>query len=420
MGLLDLLAGAIHGGDTSAAAPAASDDNVVDGVTVTAKRKTPAPSMAPLGTATDMAQKPMAPVEPGKYAQPTPGEGANTRYNNTAQLHAVQDVENQYQPNPHGNGIGLANIIGAKGTLRNVLGTLGDAFLIQAGHQPIHGPQADREREGQAMAGFQDDPAAAANRMALTGSPGAVDDAQKMYTTYQQEQLKNAQLAANSDYRKSVIEDRASVHESQAADRQAKADDRTRALAGGILKAAAMSGDPKKYASARAAVLGRIQSNSTIDPSEFPEDPKDFINGYGMNSAQVSRNAQGEERIQQQGELGRARIGATIRGQNVSAGNVRASIAGQNARSQELYDQGLARAVNAGKTLSAGDAARWAKATHIATGKGGGSHIVLPPGLGGGAPAAPANPAGGQPPPIEHHYPSGRVAVWNGKAWVPK
>lgn len=60
-------------------------------------------------------------------------------------------------------------MFGTKGTLRDVLGTLGDAFLTQSGNQQIYAPQRERERRSDAMAGFTDDPRAAVERLAAGG-----------------------------------------------------------------------------------------------------------------------------------------------------------------------------------------------------------------------------------------------------------
>ena len=45
-------------------------------------------------------------------------------------------------------------MFGMKGTLRDVIGVLGDAFLIQSGNAPIYAPTRRRERISDAMAGF--------------------------------------------------------------------------------------------------------------------------------------------------------------------------------------------------------------------------------------------------------------------------
>lgn len=54
-------------------------------------------------------------------------------------------------------------MFGVKGTLRDVLGTLGDAFLVQGGKSPIYRPQRDKEKLGSAMYGFSSDDSSARN-----------------------------------------------------------------------------------------------------------------------------------------------------------------------------------------------------------------------------------------------------------------
>lgn len=57
-------------------------------------------------------------------------------------------------------------MFGVKGTLRDILGVVGDAFLVQSGNDPIYSAQRQREREGDALTGLSRDPIAAVERMA--------------------------------------------------------------------------------------------------------------------------------------------------------------------------------------------------------------------------------------------------------------
>ena len=52
-------------------------------------------------------------------------------------------------------------MFGVKGTLRDILGTVGDAFLVQSGNNAVYGPQRDREKMGDALTGFTNSPEAA-------------------------------------------------------------------------------------------------------------------------------------------------------------------------------------------------------------------------------------------------------------------
>ncbi|QDP50608.1 MAG: hypothetical protein Tp1125DCM00d2C21254131_49 [Prokaryotic dsDNA virus sp.] len=58
---------------------------------------------------------------------------------------------------------------GTKGTLRDILGTLGDAFLMQSGNKPMYAQRREQERVADAMVGFSQDPMAAMERLANAG-----------------------------------------------------------------------------------------------------------------------------------------------------------------------------------------------------------------------------------------------------------
>lgn len=60
-------------------------------------------------------------------------------------------------------------LFGVKGTLRDVLGVVGDAFLVQGGGKPVYQPRRDQERKGDALYGYQDDPEGAIDRLAAAG-----------------------------------------------------------------------------------------------------------------------------------------------------------------------------------------------------------------------------------------------------------
>ncbi len=95
-------------------------------------------------------------------------------------------------------------MFGLKGTLRDVLGILGDSLLVGSGRESVYDKARQREREGDAMAGFTADPAAAAERM--TGlNPAAAAKMQDLALT---EQLKRQQLASIDQYRQMQMENR--------------------------------------------------------------------------------------------------------------------------------------------------------------------------------------------------------------------
>lgn len=58
-------------------------------------------------------------------------------------------------------------MFGVKGTLRDVLGALGDSFLIGSGKQAIYRPGREQEKLASALYGYSEDPRAAAERVGI-------------------------------------------------------------------------------------------------------------------------------------------------------------------------------------------------------------------------------------------------------------
>jgi hypothetical protein len=84
-------------------------------------------------------------------------------------------------------------MFGVKGTLRDVLGTLGDAFLVQSGGKPVYAPRRDQERAGDAMFGAAQDPYQAAERLAALGY---VEEAQNLIEQAQRNEYQQGNLAS--------------------------------------------------------------------------------------------------------------------------------------------------------------------------------------------------------------------------------
>lgn len=82
-------------------------------------------------------------------------------------------------------------MFGLHGAARNILGTLGDAFLVQSGNHPVYAPQRDREREANAMRTLTDDPMHAIQALSRE-NPAA---ARTMYNDY----LQNSRLGRAAD-----------------------------------------------------------------------------------------------------------------------------------------------------------------------------------------------------------------------------
>lgn len=86
---------------------------------------------------------------------------------------------------------------GVKGTLRDVLGILGDAFLVQSGNKPVYSAVREKEKLSDAMAGFTKNPRAASERMAQV-SPEA---GRGMYEFAEDMDLKTAQAESLGERR---------------------------------------------------------------------------------------------------------------------------------------------------------------------------------------------------------------------------
>ena len=95
-------------------------------------------------------------------------------------------------------------MFGMKGTLRDVLGVLGDAFLVQGGQDPYYAPLRRQEQISDAMAGYADKPLEAIERVAYY-DPTMAAELKKEYET---NLLRQAQQQSLQDTRDSQIEDR--------------------------------------------------------------------------------------------------------------------------------------------------------------------------------------------------------------------
>lgn len=96
-------------------------------------------------------------------------------------------------------------MFGTRGTLRDILGTLGDAFLVQSGNKAVYAPHRQAERESDQLAGFTQDPLAAIERLASGGNAPAAMDLSKEYNTDQVRRLTAGQAskqAAEANYQK--------------------------------------------------------------------------------------------------------------------------------------------------------------------------------------------------------------------------
>ena len=95
-------------------------------------------------------------------------------------------------------------MFGMRGTLRDVLGVLGDAFLVQSGNNPMYAPTRQRERVSDAMAGFTVDPVGASERVAYYDPARG----QELFDSHLTNQNKVAQTESLRASRDSLAQDR--------------------------------------------------------------------------------------------------------------------------------------------------------------------------------------------------------------------
>lgn len=173
--------------------PAASEltPTELEGITVTAPAKAP----------------------PAPSIEQTPSR-VPFNYNNQAAAQAVDQAVGGL-PTPRGGSAnpGIYGLLPERmqhGTLRNVLGAIGDAFLVQSGNDPTYGPRMDRQRIGQAMAGYDpDDPdtvQAAIQRVAATGSPDSIELADRMQKNFNDIQLRQQTAEQTGIYREGMLD----------------------------------------------------------------------------------------------------------------------------------------------------------------------------------------------------------------------
>jgi hypothetical protein len=285
------------------------------------------------------------------------------------------------------------------GNLRNVLGALGDAFLVGSGRDRVYEPRMQRQEVANAMAGFETNPAMAASRVAGTAAPGSVDVAQKMFDQANNVELRKTQQDANNLYR-----------QAQTDDRTQRTSDRRRGIVGGLLQAAAATGDPKKYAAARARAL-TMADGTDIDASELPESLEDYTGAYGATTGQVMRAQTGQASINERASAAQTAHQDRLRGQNLTH---QASMAHGSQMTATTYLRKLADKQDGGEQLTPAEQQVWDKYTTTKTSKARG--LLTTNGV---APTQKAPASGGQKFTHTATGPNGQRLGFDGKQWVP-
>jgi len=148
-----------------------------------------------------------------------------------------------------------SGMFGTKGTLRDILGVVGDAFLTQAGRNTVYAPQRQREKMADAMTGFTNSEESALAAIERMTQAGFGDQAAKLHEAMQQSKLRQAQTESLNTGR-----------QNQAADRDWGNFKDARALASRMMQAA--GGDPEKVAYAMQEI-NNIATRLKIDPEDL-------------------------------------------------------------------------------------------------------------------------------------------------------
>jgi hypothetical protein len=298
-------------------------------------------------------------------------QSVGINYNNSQ---AATAVNNALQGDGgHGANNGLYGLLPQSmqhGTLRNFLGALGDAFLVGSGHQPQYQPRMDRQAMGNAMAGMNiNDPssvAAAVQRIAATGAPGAAELADKVQQQAEQAALRQQYMQYNQDYREQIT---------GAKDQNILAR-RSPAWSGFANSAPSNSIYSQRFAQAEAAAQKLGKDYHAEDFGLLPPDqwqPGMTAQGLTSNQQQVSSDkaAQRQTSERETDVNAKSRLGAA--GINAGGHIAAAGVSNQRPSPTTLMQQ-LEPIITSGKANPA-QQALWNKLTETKNGR------ALPPGL---------------------------------------
>lgn len=245
-----------------------------------------------------------------------------------------------------GNAPKHKGMFGIKGTLRDVLGLLGDSLLSGSGRQAIYSPVKQKETQGDALSGFTQNPLAAFERMSQVNPEFAAE----LYKNYSASQAR-----------------------SQAAAAAAQTASQTRLQKGAELFGRFYGASNKESYARIIPILTKIKESYGLGDefSVAPEYDENTAHAYqygGMPAqAQVRDNRQGEAeqgrndraQAQEQGRNGRAAIqeqgrdrrdNAPQRGKAVAEAEIVDAITNGTATpgQQKYYDEVIKRPVKSG------------------------------------------------------------------------
>lgn len=294
----------------SQALPNTQDDST-DPITVTA------PNGAPISTGNvDTASNVAAPTLSNK------------------QLESIQNYSNL--PEHHG-------LFGTKGTLRDVLGVLGDAFLAQGGRAPIYAPRRQQERESDALAGFVQNPAKAIQSLATVNPDAALN----LYNNWQNQNYRNDSLASQEKFKQMQIDAAAQARAADNYDKGSK-------LFGQVMGGAT----PETYERMKPLLQRAKDVYGLGDEFEIPDSYDSALaHSYqygGMTSTQQISNAR-QDRAQDETERShRANEGLRSQSNSIAAQRAAKATPGRNPTNASLAAPILSKVQN-GQPLTSGE-----------------------------------------------------------------
>lgn len=191
-------------------------------------------------------------------------------------------------------------MFGMKGTIRDVVGLLGDAFLVQSGNKPMYAPQRQQEKLGSAIYQANQDPTAAADRAAIIDPETGL----KMYNDIADRDLVRQRYEAQLAQQKLA---------------QADKGYKIRAAFAGTLK------DAASFAKGRKTLMA-INDKYGLEgdiPEEYDQAAVSQLYDWGIDPVNREKLIDADERRAVQTRQGDARIG--VAQQNAAANTLRAS-----------------------------------------------------------------------------------------------
>lgn len=248
-----------------------------------------------------------------------------------------------------------SGMFGLKGTFRDILGGLGDALLISEGRAPLYRQQRQREKEGEAMAGFQTDPLGSIEKMASVNGQLA----QRMMTAHQS----SVNNAAKLRQAEAKAARQAGIDEVTLAGKKADNLKKARGVGGRMLQQAKPDGS--NWASVRQLLNTVFEKRGIENPFDLPEEfpGAEGVSALIKSTINVEKNLADEDRDARNADLSRdskERISIARQNAATSAANSASSIARRNL--QNKHD--IAKEGRAARRVVKGD-----RRTENATGK---------------------------------------------------